>query len=404
MTSDHPKHTATLRAGQGTAGRPIRLCVMTTVASSIQVLYRGRLEYLQEHGFEVTVVCAPSELDNAIRSRGVRLHTAPLARSISPARDLWACWRLWKFLSRERFDIVEVGTPKAALVGTLAARMAGVRPIVHILHGLVHEGQRGLTGSLLRAATMVSCRLADVTFSVSASARRAAIEAGLVASDRIRVLGHGSCNGVDLMRFRPVTAEQRSAARARLGLPMNALVVGYLGRFTREKGLVELADAFDTLRSRIPHLRLLLVGEFEARESLPVEVTERLKADERVTLVDWQDDPLDCYAAMDVVALPSYREGLGNILPEAGALGIPTIASDATGCRDAMEPEVTGLRVPARETAALRDAIERLATDDDLRARLGDAGPAWVGERFDQHRVWELFAEEYRRLVREAAD
>ena len=172
MTDDHPQCAARSDAGRATGGRPIRLCVITTVASSIQVLYRGRLEFFQDNGFEVVAICAPSELDDAIRARGVRLHTAPLTRSITPLRDLRACWNLTQFLRRERFDLIEVGTPKASLVGTLAARAAGAGPIVHILLGLAYERQRGVTERLVRWATKVPCALADVTFSVSASASR----------------------------------------------------------------------------------------------------------------------------------------------------------------------------------------------------------------------------------------
>lgn len=372
---------------------------MTTVGSSIQVLYRDRLEYLRAHGFDITVVCAPSELDTAIRARGVRLWTAPLTRAITPATDLRALWTITGFLRRERFDLVEVGTPKAALVGSLAAHLAGTRPIVHILHGLAYEGKSGLSGRLVRWSTGVPCRLANVTLAVSPSARAQAISDGLVQPERIRVLGAGSCNGVDLARFHPDRRTAGAQIRAQLGIRSPTVTLAFLGRFTRDKGLGELVAAARHLEQRGREFTLLMVGDYEAHDRPPAEVIEYLSTSPRVHHVGWQADPVPYLAAADVIVLPSYREGLGMVLLEAAALGLPVVTTTATGCCDAVRPGETGLCVPPHDVPALTAALEQMIADAALRTRLGAAGRVWVAQNFDQRQVWDAWMNCYRELL-----
>jgi len=243
--------------------RPLRLCVMTTVGSSIQVLYAGRLEYFQSHGFDITVVCAPSELDAAIRARGVQLHTLPLTRAITVGADLRALWGLCRFLRRARFDLVEVGTPKAALIGTLAGRLARVPCVINLVHGLAYEGRSGLEARIVRFSTALPCRLAHHTIGVSPSVCAAAERDGVCARGRMHIIGRGSCNGVNCRRFTPEHRRHGREIRARHDIPADAVVVGYLGRMTRDKGIVELATSFRVLQARIPGLMLLLVGGYE---------------------------------------------------------------------------------------------------------------------------------------------
>jgi glycosyltransferase involved in cell wall biosynthesis len=380
-------------AAPAAEARPLRICIMTTVSLSIQTLYRARLEYFNTHGFEVTVVCAPSQADDAIRARGVRLHTAPLTRAVAPWQDLRALWNLWRFLRRERFDLVEVGTPKAALVGSIAARLAGVPCVVNLLLGLVYQGMGGVLGWLARQATRVPCRLAHHTISISPSAREDAHRDGICDQKRVRVLGHGTWNGIDLRRFSPEHRRLGPEVRARYGIRADAVVLGFIGRMTRDKGLIELASA----------AREMSDSDYEERDRPPEDVVQFLSTDTRVKHVGFQSDVVPFLAAMDALVLPSHREGFGLVLLEAAAMGLPVIATDATGCRDAIEPGVTGLQVPVGDAARLREAMERLASDAELRHRLGTAGRRRAVEHFDQERVRALYAEEYRRLATQAA-
>jgi glycosyltransferase involved in cell wall biosynthesis len=374
---------------------PIRMCVLTTIGPSIQTHYRGRLEYFNAHGFDVTVVCASSELDDEIRARGVRLHTAPLTRVIAPWQDLRALWNLWRFFRRERFDLIEVGTPKAALIGSIAARLAGAPCVIHLLHGLACQGLDGVLGWLARVSAAIPCRLAHETISVSPSAREDAHRIGICARGRMRVLGRGTCNGVDVRRFSPTQRQLGGTVRGRWRIPPDAVVLGFIGRLTRDKGLVELAGALREMQEVV----LLLVGSYDERDRPPDEVIEFLSSDPRVRQVGFQTDVVAFLAAMDILVLPSYREGFPAVLLEAAAMGLPVVATNATGCRDAVEPDVTGLQVPVGDTAQLRSALERLVNDAELRRTMGAAGRRRVAEHFDQQRVWALYVEEYRRLA-----
>lgn len=400
MIGNQPLDTVRVASESAAPGpRRIRLCVIATIGKSVQILYAGRLEFFMANGFEVTVVCASSELDDAIRARGVRLRTVPLTRAITPLKDLGALVCLYRFLRREHFDVVEISTPKAALLGSLAAWLARSPCLVHILRGLEYEGKGGLLGVIVRTATWIPCRLAHVTFAVSPSVRAQICADGLGKPDCIRVLGAGSAKGVDLARFSPERRGEGRAVRKAHRIPPDAVVIGFVGRMTRDKGVDELTKAFRELHKEFEQAVLLVIGDYEKRDRPSEETIHILSTHEGVRHVGWQADVVPFMAAMDIFALPTHREGFPNVLLEATAMEIPTVTTDATGARDASVDGKTGLQVPVGEVNSLREALARLVRDASLREAMGFAGRKWVCEHFDQTDVWRRYVEEYRAFV-----
>jgi glycosyltransferase involved in cell wall biosynthesis len=230
-----------------------------------------------------------------------------------------------------------------------------------------------------------------------------AIEEGLCPAGKMKVLGGGSGNGVDAtVRFRPVAEPARAAARAALGVPPDALVVGFVGRLVPDKGVVELATAWAALRERHPRLHLLLVGPVERErgvDTLPPELLGRLENDARVHLTGMVRDTSSLYPAMDVVALPTYREGLPNVALETAAMALPIVATAIPGCLDAVQDGITGTLVAPRDPAALEAALERYITDPALRALHGQSARRWVLSEFRREAIWEAVAAEYQRLL-----
>lgn len=378
--------------------RPVRMCVVTTQASTVQVLYRGQLEYLARAGFDITVVCAPTPGSEQIEGRGLRFHPLPMRRRVTPLADAAAILRLRGWMRRERFDLVQACTPKGALIGNCAARLAGVPLNIHLLRGLAYERQPALRRLILKTAAWIPCRVADHVIAVGHELRERAIADGLCSPDRVSVLWHGSSNGLDLTRYRLERLDERDAVRQQLGIPRDAPVVGFVGRLVRDKGIVELADAFEALSSRLPAAHLLLVGSYEEHALPPPHVVEFLARNPLVRHVEWQSDPIPYFAAMDVLALPTYREGFNNVALEAAAMSRPVVASDATGCREGTLHERTGLLVPVGDAAALAAALERLLREPGLRQDMGAAGRAHIERNFDCRRLWPQYVETYRRL------
>ena len=380
-------------------GKPVRMCVIVTVDITLLNLCRGRFEYLSSRGFEITVICAPTQHAAELERRGVHVFTAPLHRAITPLCDLRAIWRVYRFLRRERFDIVEVSTPKGALIGSIAASLARVPSVVHLLRGLVYEGQSGARRRLLRLSQALPCMLAGEVISVSYSLAEQAVADGLCPRSKIRVLGQGSSNGVDVIRFAPVDSGERLRVRESFGIPASAVVAGFVGRMTKDKGIVELVHAFTDVAARETNLYLLLVGDYETRDRPESDVVEAIAGHVRIRHVGWQEDTARFYKVMDFLVLPTYREGFPTVLLEAAATALPTVSTDVVGCRDAVVAEETALLVPARDAKALATAIDRMATDKPLRERLGAAGRQRVETFFDQRTVWSLQEAALRRLL-----
>lgn len=382
----------------------VRLVHITTIPLSLIVLVDGQAGCARQRGLDVYAISSPGELLEEFRQReGVPVIAVEMTRRIAPLKDLAALVKLWRELRRLRPDIVHAHTPKGGMLGTLAAWLAQVPVRIYHLHGLRFTTSAGLQRRLLRLMEQIACRLASRVLCVSHSAREKAIEEKLCSPQKICVLLNGGY-GIDArVRFNParLSGSDKSTVRRQCGIPTNALVVGYIGRVVRDKGIIELAGAWRLLREEFPALHLMFVGPFEAHDPLPNDVQAMLRSDPRIHLTGFipaHDIPA-LYAALDILVLPSYREGFPLSILEASAMRLPVIATRVVGCVDAVEDGVTGMLVAPRDARALADAVRRYVVKPDLRTKHGQAGRRRVLRDFRPEAIWEAVYQEYARLL-----
>ncbi len=410
MTSlaTHLQPERTQRA-DGQAGSPTRrprLAYVITHPTSAQHLLRGQLAFMQASGFDVTLITSPGEELRLVEKReGVTVRPVLMPREIRPLQDAKAFAQLAGALRALKPDVVNAGTTKAGLLGMMAARLVGVPVRVYLLRGLRLETSAGPQRALLSLAEHASARCATRIVAVSHSLEEKYVARGYAPAGKVTVLAGGSSNGVDVEHFAPSAngrAEEAAALRAQLGIPDEAPVIGFVGRFTRDKGIVDLMGAFEELEERFPEARLLLVGDFEEGDPVPAACVRKIVAHPRVVRPGFVDDVAPYYALMDVLAFPSRREGFPNVPLEAAAARVPVVGARATGTVDAVEDGVTGALVAQHDARGLAAALGRYLSDEALRQAHGQAAEEHVAERFRPERVWKALHGEYARLLRAA--
>lgn len=395
------KETSTSATTTSVSPQPRVAHVVTSDRAAL--LMQGQVQYLQRLGFDVTLICSPGErLDVLGRMEGVQIIELSIAREIAPLRDIVSLWRLWRILHRLSPDLTNVGTPKAGLLGGFAAWLTRIPCRFYTLRGLRFETANGLKRWLLIYAERLACCFAHRVICVSPSLREKAVVSGFTSRERTVVFGTGSSNGVDASRFAPTPERIRKGAELRheLGIPPLAPVVGFIGRLTCDKGIPELVEAFLQLREQFPDLRLLLLGCFEEEDPLPIQTRRCIEMHRSVIFPGYIEDTAPYYALVDVLVLPSHREGFPNVVLEAHAAGKPVVAARATGAIDAVVDGETGLLFPVGDVTALADALAKLLTDKTLASKMGLAGQERIKREFRQERIWDALCAEYVRRLK----
>jgi len=365
---------------------PQRPHILIGVTSSQTcVILPDRLRAFRDGGFHVSLLSAPGELLNRTgQDASVETFAISMQRGISPASDCIALFRIWRLIRRLKPDIVEFSTPKAGLLGGIAARLCGVPARIYLLRGLKLETAEGLKRIFLLGAEWMSARCAHQVICNSRSLLKRSMEYGIASQSKLMILGEGSSNGVDTQRFSPGS----SGIAEQLGIEKGVPVIGFVGRLTHDKGLPDLLDAFRLLLHREPNAYLLLVGWFDAAEdALDRRLRERIESHPQVIHTGFVQDTSAYYRAMDVLVLPSWREGFPNAVLEAAASGVPVVATHCTGSCDAVVPGITGLLIPPGRPSAICEALLKILGDPQLGRAMATAARAWVIKNYESSRV-----------------
>jgi glycosyltransferase involved in cell wall biosynthesis len=344
----------------------VKIVEITNVDFSLRHFVLPLMRAMRARGHEVVGMCAEGRLLDGVRAEGFRVVPVPFSRRMSPLAHGQALFGLVRLLRAERPDIVHAHMPISGFLARLAARLAGVPRVAYTCHGFLFNQD----GSWLRrrgslAMEWIGARLTDVFMTVSsteaADARRLHIFRSAVAVG----------NGRDPAVFRPDLAA-RAAIRDALGTSADRVVVVAVSRLVRDKGFPELAAAM----REVPEAELWVVGERLASDR-GEDMAALLAASglgDRLRLLGYRDDVAAVLAAADIFVLPSYFEAMPMSVIEAMLVGLPVVASDVGGLREEVVSGVTGLLVPARQSAPLAEALRLLATDGGLRSKMGQAG------------------------------
>jgi glycosyltransferase involved in cell wall biosynthesis len=376
-----------------------RLVHVTTVDMSLVLLLGTQLRAFAQAGMDVIGISASGPYVPTLESWGIRhIPLQHATRSAAAGQDILAFFELRRLLRRIRPDIVHTHNPKPGLYGRLAARTIGVPGVVNTVHGLYATPDdraltRGVVYSLERLASL--CSAAELVQNAEDFSLLGRLG---VPQDKLVLLG----NGVDLERFRPeATPSQRREARAELGVRGEGVVVGTVARLVWQKGFRELFAAAEILRERCPNIQFVVVGDTDQGKSDAIGSDERDLAGRRgrIVFAGARDRMEEVYRAFDLFVLPSHREGFPRSAMEAAASGLPVIATDIRGCREAVAHGTSGLLVPLRDPARLAAAVEELASDADLRRRMGEAGRRKAEAEFDDRTVIAKTLQVYERVL-----
>jgi glycosyltransferase involved in cell wall biosynthesis len=383
--------------------RRSELVIIVAVTSALSwVFFAKTIGALQAAGFRPILVSSPGEqLWRISRDTGAEYAAIPMKREIAPLRDLLSLFRLCRLIHKVRPTIIDAGTPKAGLLAGIAAWLMGVRCRIYTLHGLRMETTTGLKRMVLTLTERIACACAHKVICVSPSLRERALDFKLLRATKLVVLGSGSCGGVDVERFSPEAFDQvkKQQLADSLGISRSAPLIGFVGRLTRDKGVGELAAAYSMLRKKWPELCLLLVGDYEDGDPVEPLIRQQIDTDPGIIRAGFVADTAPYYGLMNILVLPTYREGFPYTTLEAQACRIPVVTTTATGAIDAVVNGETGFVVPVANAEILAIRIDQLLGDPELQERMGKRGRDRVIREFRNEIVERALLGEYEKLI-----
>lgn len=390
MTSRPPDPNVSLR-------RPLVLHLATS-DMALRFLLVDQLNYLRTAGFEVAAAARDTGWLTEVRAAGVPAFHIPFTRRITPAQDLVAFQVAVRLMRALRPDIVHTHTPKASLLGQYAALLAGVRDRVHTIHGLYRLDAKPRQKRAHLAFERLTLTAASRVLSQSSEDVNTCVTERLCNPSKVSYLG----NGIRLSDFRPPSDAERDSVRSELGLSTHTRVLLFVGRLVAEKGLHDLFAAMRAIRQRCTDIRLLVVGATDTEKSDAVTPghADDAGVGDLCTFLGHRSDVARIYWAADALVHPSHREGVPRVPMEAMASGLPVVATDIRGCREVVVSQQTGILVPARQPAALCNAVVNLLENDVLRSEMATRARERALSSFDQTVVFQRVAATYHDLLR----
>jgi len=384
-----------------------KLIRITTVPLSLKVLLKGQLRFMASNGFDVKGVSSEGkELREVHENEGIAVEAITMSRKITPFQDLKSLWEMWNFLRKEKPQIVHTHTPKAGIIGMLAARLAGVPHRLHTVAGLPLMEATGTKRKILNFVEKLTYSSATRVYPNSKGLYDFILQNNFTQSNKLKIIANGSSNGIDTAFFSPdqVTEIERVTLREKLNIQPDDFVFVFVGRIVSDKGINELIKAFSELQAAENNepagIKLLLVGGLENDlDPLNPETLAEINQNKDIISVGFQQDVRSFFAIADALVFPSYREGFPNVVMQAGAMGLPSIVSDINGCNEIIIEGENGLIIPSKNVEKLKEKMLTLAKDKNLYTKLKGNSRRMIENRYEQSVVWNALLEEYEGLL-----
>ena len=381
----------------------VKVVHVTTVAASLEGLLLNQMKSIQSKGYEVVGISSPGEEVSLLETAGIRHVAIPMSRKVTPLLDLVSLVRLYLVMRQEAVTIVHTHTPKAGLLGQIAARLAGVPIVINTVHGFyIHHLMHPILRRFYITLEKIAAGCSDVILSQNHEDAEMASSVGICPPEKIKHLG----NGIDLSIFNRDQVEIGDIRRKRqeLGIPDDTKIVGFVGRLAgKRKGFIDFLKACQRVAKHCPDVRFLIIGEADVGKADavgPSAAQDHGVSDKSLFLGERPNTELpSLYAIMDLVVLPSLFEGMPRVVIEAAAMGIPAVVTNVKGNREVVEHGRNGYLVPYGDVQALADAILEILMDPEKAKCMGEEGYRMAREQFDERVVFAKVINEYSRLL-----
>lgn len=376
-----------------------KLIRITTVPISLEKLLENQARFFKTH-YAVTLVSAQKdELEALAKDQGVAFFPLQITRKITPLQDLRCLLQLVRFLQKEKPHIVHSHTPKAGIIGMLAAFIARVPVRMHTVAGLPLMEAKGMKKRILYAVERLTYRCATHVYPNSKGLMDFTQKKHLAEKTPLQIIGKGSSNGIDTGHFNAnsISDQELIKCQKKWTIAQDDFVFLFIGRLVGDKGINELVAAFEQLSSKLPKAKLLLVGPQETTlDPLAKSTMNAIDQNPRIISTGYQQDVRPFLKSAQVFVFPSYREGFPNVVLQAGAMGVPCIVSDINGCNEIIEDEVNGFLVPPKQIQPLVEKMQFLYKDAEKRTIFIERTQTLIATNFERAQYWELLLAEYK--------
>ena len=372
---------------------------ITTVPVSLDKLLEGQLRFMNSH-YKVIAISSDKEyLDTIGIKEDVETFHVEMTRKITPIKDSIAVVKLYLFLKKTKPFIVHTHTPKAGIVGMLAATLAQVPHRLHTVAGLPLLEAKGLKRKVLDFVEKLTYSCATKVYPNSFGLLKIIEQNNYCAPNKLKVLANGSSNGINTAYFDSIhfLKQDKQLFKQKLQLKETDFVFVFVGRIVSDKGINELVAAFAKLQDTNANCKLLLIGPLEEDlDPLHPKTLQEINTNDSIISVGFQMDIRPYFAISNCLVFPSYREGFPNVVMQAGAMGLPSIVTDINGCNEIIIEEVNGIIIPVKNATVLSEAMKQIVFDTTLYQTLQLQARTRIVSNYEQHKVWEALLAEYK--------
>ena len=378
-----------------------KLIRVTTVPLSLENLLENQARFFSKH-FDITLVSSDkNKLQEIANNQGVDYFPLGLTRKITPLQDLLCLIRFAFFLRKVKPHIVHTHTPKAGIIGMLAAYIARVPLRMHTVAGLPLMESTGFKRSVLNLVERITYFCATHVYPNSKGLQDFIIQHEFCDQQKLKILGAGSSNGIDTSYFDPkqITTNQKHALKTKLNIEPTDFIFSFVGRLVGDKGINELIQAFVSVSKKQTAAKLILVGHTEADlDPLLPETLHNIEFNENIIEVGFQKDIRPYLAITDAFTFPSYREGFPNVVLQANAMGIPCIVSNINGSNEIIKEGNNGIIVPLKDAEILHQKMVLLLENPNQIKWSETNIRKAITSTFERKVFWNLLLEEYKQL------